>query len=342
MNIVKEADFRRQIKSSPEKCYLFFGDEEYMKNYCLKLARQTLCPDESLSFFNEIRFDSVSYNPDALLDALMPAPVMADTKLIVIKSLDTNAMKPSELDELFRVIDALEDYDYNTLIITVPSDRFDPGILPKRPSSLLQKFGERAVCVHFEKNTPAKLAAWIGKHFEHNGVSAAPDVCMALIDRCGRDMYTLANETDKLSFYVLSQGRQSVTREDIMQISIASTEYDTFAFTNAIAARRREQALDILYDMKSRRIEPIIILSKVSETVCDMMSVCTLAKDGLTAAEISTALKMHEFRVSKIMGNQHQEAVCRALTDACVKADTQLKSSYVNGYEIIERLICTI
>ena len=27
MNIVKEADFRRQIKSSPEKCYLFFGDE---------------------------------------------------------------------------------------------------------------------------------------------------------------------------------------------------------------------------------------------------------------------------------------------------------------------------
>lgn len=341
MNILKEADFRRQIKAAPEKCYLFYGDEEYMKNYSLTLAKQTLCPDETLAFFNEIKLDSISYSPSALLDAIMPAPMMADKKLISIQGVDFKAMKQNEVDELCSVLDMLDEYDYNTVIIVTMADKFDAGRSPKSPSTTLQKLSERAVCVNFEKNTPAKLSAWLAKHFEHNGVSVTPDVCMALIDRCGRDMYTLANETDKLSYYALSQGRNAVTREDVVKVAIAATEYDAFAFTNAIAARRREEALGILYDMKSRRIDPIIIMAEVSKTACDIMSISTLMREGLTAAEISRAVGMHEFPVTKIMNAQISDSVCRHMINACTDADLQIKS-FSDGYSVIERLICTI
>ncbi len=341
MDIIKETDFRKQIKTAPNKCYLLFGEEEYMKSFAVKSAVEAISPDPTLAFFNEIRFDALSYSPEALMSAIMPAPMMADRKLILIQGLDFTAMKASELDALCTTLDSLDEYDYNTVILVASADRFDAGILPKRPSSTLKKLSERAVCVNFEKNTPARLAAWIAKHFEHNGVSASQAVCMTLIDRCGRDMYTLASETDKLSFYVSSCGRTEVTEKDIAQVATAASEYDAFAFTNAIAAHKRELALDILYDMKSRRLDPIIIMSRVTETACDMMSVCALMREGLTAPEISKALKIHEYRISKMMNNQISESLCRSMTEACREADLQIKS-YGDGYEILERLICTI
>ena len=341
MNVIKEADFRRQIKASPEKCYLFYGEEEYMKSYSLSLARQTLCPDETLAFFNEITLDSISYSPSSLLDAIMPAPMMADRKLITVQGVDFKAMKQNEVDELCSVLDTLDEYDYNTVIIVTMSDKFDAGRSAKSPSTTLQKLSERAVCVNFEKNTPARLSAWLQKHFEHNKVNASPDVCMTIIDRCGRDMYTLANEVDKLSFYVLSKGRHEVERDDVIKVAIAATEYDTFAFTNAIAARRREEALGILYDMKSRRIDPIIIMGEVSRTACDIMSISTLMRDGATAAEISRTVGMHEFPVTKIMNSQIPDAVCRHMIEACGSADLEIKS-FSDGYAVLERLICTI
>ena len=93
--------------------------------------------------------------------------------------------------------------------------------------------------------------------------------------------------------------------------------------------------------MKSRRIDPIIIMGEVSKTACDIMSISALMREGLTAAEISRTVGMHEFPVTKIMNAQIPDAVCRHMISACADADLQIKS-FSDGYSVIERLICTI
>lgn len=341
MNIIKESDFRKEIKSKPTTGYLFFGDEDYMKSFAVTTASQAISPDPTFAFFNEIKLDSFSYSPEALLDAMMPLPMMADRKLIILSGLDFNAMKQNELDALCTVLSQLEEYDYNTLIINTSADRFDPGILPKRPSSMLQKLSEHLTAVNFEKNTPAKLAAWVGKHFEHNGVKASPEVCALTIERCGKDMFNLASETDKLAFYVISQGRDEVTRDDVIHIAIPAAEYDAFAFTNAIGARKKDEALDILRDLRQRKADPIIIMSEITKTVCDMSAVATLSADGLTSREISEILKIHEYRISIILKNNIKPDMCRHMTERCREADLELKTS-ADGYTVLEKLICTI
>ena len=111
MQIIREADFRKQIKNAPQRAYLFFGEEDYMKKYALDTALAAISPDPSLSFFNEIRFDSFSYSPEALVDSFMPAPMMADRKLVILSGLDFNAMKQSEVDALCASLEALDEYD---------------------------------------------------------------------------------------------------------------------------------------------------------------------------------------------------------------------------------------
>lgn len=341
MAIIKEADFRKEIKSAPRTGYLFFGEEDYMKTFALKMAQDAICPDPSFAFFNEIRLDSLSYSPEALLDALMPLPMMAERKLVVVTGLDFGAMRSNETDNFVEVLSQLEDYDYNTLIISVASDKIDAGKPPKSPSAIVKRLGEYLTPVYFEKNSPAKLASWVGKHFEHNGVSASAAVCSAVIDYCGRDMYNLASETDKLSFFVKSQGRAEVTAADVKYISTPATEYNAFALTNAIAARRRDEALEVLKDLKMRRVEPVVVMGEVSKAVHDMAAVITLKADGLTVGEVSSILGLHEFRVSLLFQNNVRVDLCRALVERCRAADLELKRSY-DGYGAIERLICTI
>jgi len=341
MDIMKEADFRKAIKSDPDKAYLFFGDEDYMKNFAVNTAIEAISPDPSLAFFNEIRFDSFSYSPDALLDALMPLPMMADRKIIVILGLDLGAMKQSDIDALCAVLDQIEEYDYNTVIISVAADRLDPGILPKRPSALLKKLGEHLTLVNFEKNTPHRLAVWVGKHFEHNGVSASPEVCAFVVERCGRDMFALASETDKMAYYVLAAGRNEVTKGDVEKVAVPAAEYDAFAFTNAIGAGRKNEALNILSDFKLRKTDPILIMSEITKTACDMLAISSLRAEGLTSGEISGVLKMHEYKVSLILRSCPKVEECKSMVHRCREADLELKTSR-DGYAVLEKLICVI
>ena len=44
--------------------------------------------------------------------------MMADRKLVILQGLNLSELKQSEFQEFCRVLETLEDYDYNTLIIT--------------------------------------------------------------------------------------------------------------------------------------------------------------------------------------------------------------------------------
>ncbi len=341
MKLLKEADFRREIKNEPATAYLFFGDEDYTKNHAITLARECIVGDESLAMFNEMKLDALTYSPSALADMLATPPMMAERKLIVISGLDFISMKVNELDALISALSLLDEYDFNTVIISAAADKFDAGYSLKSPSATLKKLSEVMTPVIFEKNSPARLAMWAGKHYEHNGVSATPDVAAFTVDYCGRDMYTLAEEIKKISYYALSLGRTEVTLEDVRRVGVNSTEYDTFAFANAICAGNKDGALNILLDMKRKKQDPIMIMGEVSKTVCDILSVSILLSDGLTLAEISKALTLHEYKVSRLAKAAANIRDPRRLLAKCRAADLDIKSMS-DGYMALEKLICTM
>lgn len=344
MEIIKEDVFRKQLKKGLSGGYLFFGDEDYLKSFAVRSAREALCPDETFALFNDVRFDALDYSPSGLLDALMPPPMMADKKIVTVSGLSLNTMRAQDIDELLETLGALAEYDYNVLILSIPSGQLDEGRLPKAPSAMLKRFAELLTPVHFEPISGARLVGWVGKHFNHHGVNASPDVCAYLIDLCGRSMFTLAAETEKLSYYVLQNGRQAVTREDVDRVSIAELDADTFALTNAILDGRSEDAVHALNVMKFRRVDPIIVLSEVSRTVCDMVAVKALQAEGLPIAEITSLTKLKSDYRTRLYLNacagKSQKKLRRAV-ELCSQADLALKRS-PQGYLAIEQLICSL
>ena len=343
LNILKDADFRREIKSAPATGYLLFGEEDYLKNLAVSFAREVLIGDPSFACFNEIVLDALDFHPEKLRSALMSLPMMADRKVILLRGLDINSLRSGELDALCDVLGELDEYDYNTVLLPVASGNLDEGFLPRRPSAVLSKLCAALRPVRYERCSPQKLIGWCIRHFEHNGATATPETCQALIDCCGRNMMTLASEIDKISYYVLAHGRTEVTAPDIHTVACQSAEYDAFAFAGALMDRDAARALDILAELKFRRTEPLFILSEVIRTGCDMLAVLLLTREGKTPAEIASVLKLHEYKVSlyRKSASAVGEAAVRRMISACHEADRALKLS-PQGYAALEKLICSL
>lgn len=343
MDIIKEDAFRKQMKKGLSGGYLFFGDEDYMKAYSVSAARQSVCSDATFALFNDMKIDVMDYSAGALLDALMPLPMMSDKKIVTVNGLNINALKPKELDDLCEALSALTEYDYNVVIISVPATQVEEGNLPKYPSAVLKRLGEYLTPVHFEQVSGARLVSWVGKHFGHNGVNAAPDVCSFLIEYVGRSMYTLSNETEKLAYYVLQNGRDTVTKKDVLAVCVAEISTDAFTLANAILDGRSEDAMNALAVMKFRRVEPVILMGEVSRVICDLVTIKAMLDGGCSVPEISAILKMNEYK-TKIYAqgaSSKSSAKIKSAMTLCAEADMALKLS-PQGYIAIEKLICSL
>ena len=343
MEIIKEDAFRKQLKRGLDGAYLFFGDEDYLKSFSLKSARSLVCDDPSFAIFNDIQIDPLDYTPSALVNALMPLPMMGEKKIVSINGLAISSIKGAEFDELVEAISAIKEYDYNILIISVPAGLIEEGNLPKAPSKPLLALSEVMTPVHFEAISGSRLVTWVGKHFEHNGVTATPALCEQLIEKCGKSMFTLSNETEKLAYYALQNNRTAITAEDVENVACSVLTSDAYALANAILDCRYADAIDALNVMKFRRIDPIFVIPEVSRVICDLFTIKVLQDEGHNISEISRILKMNEYKL-KIYANvtaaKSRESFERALL-LCSEADLGLKLS-PQGYSSIEKLICSL
>ena len=343
MNIITEADYRKLIGKTAGRAFLFFGEEDYLKAYDIKATREQICPDPAFAIFNDVTLDAIDYSADRLLDAMTPPPMMGDERLIVLRGLDFTALSTEELDALVETLALLSEYDYNTVIIHAAAGLLDEGYLPKKPSATLQKLGTVTTPVQFPVSTPAKLCAWAAKHFQHLGVQAAPAACQFLIEYAGKSMYLLANEIEKIAYYVLENGRNAVTEADIRLCAVAARDLDNFAFSNAILAGRTADALEAFSLMKFDRTPPTMILGELAKTVCDMQAAKFCTDAGKSQKELAAIVGCHEYRAGlliKAVSRLSHERLARAVT-LCADADAALKRA-ATDYAPIEKLICSL
>jgi DNA polymerase III, delta subunit len=317
---------------------LFYGDEEYMKQFCLAATREALI--KSNDAFNHIKLSAENYSLPTLTSSIESVPMFADKKFIEIHSLDIADMKDSEFEEFTAVIGELPDYDYNVLILYMTADSFDAGSA-KYPSKLLTELSKLLVPVNFEFETPPKLIKWIQQHFKAGGIVIEPEVCLELINNVGQSMYRLKSEIEKLCAYLLSDGRNNVSSEDVADITIHVKAIDPFDFANAVLDGNMDKAFYILSDMKERKEKPEIILSQVSRVYDDLCLVKSLYESGMSSQTIASKLKMHEYKTSLYLKSASKRSLksLRHAVDLCFDADIKIKSTALDNYTVLDRLV---
>lgn len=333
-------DFGKLIKNNIHGIFLFYGDEQYLKQHYINLVKKAVCEsDTNVALFSGEDYELSDICRSLYETASMPSMDMS-TRFIMLSDIEWKKVSDDDLAFLEDTLEDISSFDDCVVIIDTRPEFFDVGT-PKKPSKLFLRLEKVTKPVCFEKEQPARLAVWVQKHFSASGVIADGNICNSIINRCGRDMTTLNHEITKLSAYVLSHGKNTVTQEDVNLVTIASKEIDTFDFSNAVMNGDVDRAVFILADMKLRKEAPEIILGSISKVYGELYTVKTLMESGMLKGEIAKKTGIHEYRVGMYMQRAKilsKNGLEKALS-LCREADIKIKSSPLEKYAVLDILV---
>ena len=327
------AELDKAIKPSMRGAYLFYGEEDYLKQHYREKIRKVLIEDEGMAPFNHSIISELSKLP-AELEML---PMMAECRLVEVEDVNFQKLNKDTVEGLISLLENLVD---TVVIFYTREDEFSAGTL-KKPSELFKKLSPTVNLVEFSKQTPAKLASWASKHFIASGTFATNELCHRLIERSGTDMNVLVNEIAKLSAYALSHGETHITEAMLLKVTTPYLESGAFDFVNAIMEGNTARAFVLLADRRAKREKPIEIFASISRVVSELLQVKVLSEAGLSAKEIADATRRNEYAIKIQMNalrNRSLDAIKRAAT-LCYETDIKLKSTSVDKFMLLERLI---
>lgn len=327
------AELDKSIKSSMRGAYLFYGEENYLKQHYREKVRRALIEDEGMAAFNHSVITELAKLP-AELEML---PMMAECRLVEVEDVRFSKLNKDTVEELVALLGNLSD---TVLLFYTREDEFVAGTA-RKPSEIFKKLSPTVNIVEFPKQTPAKLAAWASKHFMANGTFADNSICHLLIERSGTDMNILVNEIAKLSAYALANGETHITEEMLLKVTTPYLESGAFDFVNAVMEGNTARAFVLLADRRAKREKPIEIFASISRVVSELLQVKIYTEAGLSAKEIADLTKRPEYPV-KIQQNVVRNRSLASLKHAvslCYETDLKLKSTSVDKFLLIERLI---
>ncbi len=340
-NKISYSNFKVEYKKIKPGAYLFYGEENLLKQRELLSIRNKFCEDKDLSQLNHYIFTRDNYSAEAFYFAVQAMPMMNDYKLIELYELPfSDFRKKDDFDGIERALKSASQSDDTILIIYTTPETFDCDDT-RSPLSYMKMFLEYAVPVEFAHESTQRIVTWVQKHFSSEKIIAEPMECNWLIEVVGHDMATLENEISKLCAFLHFKERDKLNKVDIDLICPHNQEIGAFEFADAILDANNQKAFYILNDMRSKN-EPVpVILGSIIKIYTNMYSLKLYSAAGISHEEAAKRLVMHPY-AAKLRLAKLKNIDKRALYEIiklCSETDDALKKSAVNDYVLLERLI---
>ncbi len=318
------------------RLYLFEGEEEYTKDRALEKLREAAVGDAMPEMNYTVLQDPP---PDALIAAAETVPFMADRRVVVVRQCALLSGKPQDYDEE-RALSVLEEYlpriqDGATVVF------FERGKADgkRRMKKLLQK---NALCVDFVRPDDRYLLKWTASELKKRGKKILQETAQFFWFSCGRDMYLLLSEIEKLSSY--TGEREEVTQEDILSVCIRSREARVFDLADALLSGQGQKAFGIKRDLCRTGSDPVFLLSLLGEQCRRVSYAGRMRAEGTPSYTIAAMLGIPEFAAKaaiRLSGGYETEDLKRICAE-CTECEFSIKSGQADDDAALETLMLKI
>ncbi|MBQ9979671.1 MAG: DNA polymerase III subunit delta [Oscillospiraceae bacterium] len=311
---------RQALKAGEiEGIYIFHGEERYLLEHSVSELRRIIVP-EGTEEFNLRIFDG-KVSAAEVVHAVDSMPAMSDKTLTIVRDWDIFSLGESESSQLAELFD---DYpDYATLVFVYDTVEYKPDWRRK----FAKKLKEDAFIVEFAKQEKNSLVRWLHNRFAALDKEISSADAEYLIFLSGGLMTALAGETEKLAAY---QKGKTITRTDIDAVVIPVTEAVVFELGDALAARKNDRALEVLYTLLDSRESADKIMYHIGRQMRQLYNARLLAKQPGAAQKLMEQWGMKsQYPADKLIQNASRMSLkyCRQAVKLCAQADRDLKFS---------------
>lgn len=233
--------------------YVFAGDEAFLLKLCRDAILEHLIPQEMREFsLYEMNLGQVEMFE--VLDAARTASLMAPFQVFFVHGLK-NLYGRGSHDHAFKAIaDYVERPNPDALVIliadhlSIPADARRMEMTDRdRYQRIRETLGTTCGIVELTRVEEGDAVRWIGTRATGQGFKIDTDAARELVDALGSDMMMIANELEKLMLF--ADARKHITLGDVESNVLAAKQRSLYELTDAISARDRVKALEVLQAM---------------------------------------------------------------------------------------------
>lgn len=311
--------------------YLFFGEEDYLRDSYLSMLQKKLLPQGSEAF-NLHTFQGKELDFWTLSDTVNAFPMMAERTLILVYDYDLykNESRRDQLMELFSDLP-----EYICLIFIYDLTEYKSGGNTK----LGRLVKSKATLVEFKAQTQSDLNAWIRRRFKSFHKDIDNPTAEYLTFLCGGLMTGLAGEIEKIGSYASGD---HITRQDIDAVVDPVLDARVFQMTDAISSRNFQRAAGILSDLYRMNTEPIIILSVLGRHIRQLWSARLVLERRMGQSDLASIWEMKSsWQARKLIdaARRFELSWCRWAVARCAEVDEAMKSSGLDSKALLTDLL---
>lgn len=340
MAIIHEAELKKQIREkNMSNCYLFYGNEEYLKQfYANKICSAFVAKGSET--FSLHKYDGKENTLADVFEGAMSISFMSEYSVVIAHDFALDSLNTDEKEQLLDFLKNTPD----TSITVFWMDSIEVQPKTSKWKWVVDNFSKYAVAVDFEKPSARDLRKIICAYASKQGAVMNDNTAAYLIELVGDSLNILFNETEKLCNFA-GEGNE-ITRDDIEKIAVRSLEAKVFDLSRFIFSYNPQGALELLHNLMLTKAEPIDIFGVILMSFTDVYRVKVSLSGGENATYPAKIFdyKKKEFRLTNSIKYASQFSVeqLRECFDCFAESDRLLKSTAGNGELILERLIVRI
>ena len=324
---------KADIKSNtPERLYLFYGEEAYLREHYLDVMRKLVVGDQ-MPEFNLIEFEG-EIGADVLAEAIDSYPAMSDRKLVIVRDFDIFKVNEQYRTQLEKMLSDLPDYCCLIFVYANVNSKPDKRV---KLYQTVSKFGH---VVEFKRAGKGDLISWVKRRFAALNHEISNETAEYLLFYCGGLMQGLIPEIEKVGAYAK---HKEITRGDIDEVAVPNPEAVVFDLTDAIANKQYEQAMAIAEKLEALNQEPISIAALIARQLRQLHTACLVLRRGQGAGELMRIWSMKSDYPAKLLLRTARQINIQWVEmgiKLCLEADAQLKLGGKN--EVIQFLIARL
>lgn len=327
------AELRRLKEEGPERLYLLWGPEDYLREQYLNELKG-ICLPEGEDSFSFKRIDGPELDERELEEALDTMPFLSDRSFVEIRGVDLNRLK--EAEKILKLLTDIPDY---CTVAFVQSAQFEPDGRLK----IIKAIRDTAKELLFSPQSVSLLTGWIARRFSAVGKSIELDAIQRLIFVSGDLMNRLIPEIEKVAAYAKGD---KITVADVDAVASHIPDADIFEMTDLIAQGKINSALSVLAELLSdRKNEPIMMLGSLGAQMRKLYAARLAIDNELGTKYIMENCSIkYEFVAKKLLSaarGYSLDRLIRAL-DICVETDYRMKSSGGDNGELLKEAVLRI
>ncbi len=312
--------------------YLFFGDENYLKESILNKFRDKLV-DYNYRELNYRVFYGGKVLMAEIINEVETIPFVSKYKLVVIKEAENISKEDKE-----RLIDYLNRHNFknyfSTLLIIYKKNIPD--------QELVKSIKKTGMVVNFSIPDKSKLSIWIRSKFQQSNKKITPEALFYLQSMIGSDLRRLFNEIEKIDIYM--KDIKVVEKEDIMMAIGGSESINIFKVLDSIGEKKINNAIDGLVKLDKSNLHYLSIFAMIYRQIRLILQTKLLLVDKADSNQIKRELKLPSFIIEKIIKQSKKytfKELCQSYKLLNI-ADLELKDSQKNPHIILEELVMNI